>query len=150
MTIQPHDGRPVPPPPLPPANTQHAYPVQHGLAPYSTGAVQAPLVPPTAVRFGFDGGAGTWLGVQLGGALITLVTLGICFPWAVVMTYRWQAKHTYLNGRRLRFTGTAPALFGTWVKWLLLMIVTLGIYSFWVYPALTRWVVEHQELDPIS
>lgn len=134
MTIQPHstshyEGS-VPPPP--------AY------------APQTPTASPQAVQFGFDGGAGTWLGVQIGGTLITIFTLGICYPWAVVMTYRWKAKHTYLNGRRLRFTGTAPALFGTWVKWLLLLLVTLGIYSFWLYPALTKWIVEHQELDPIG
>ena len=86
----------------------------------------------------------------LGGYLITVFTLGICYPWAVVMTYRWQAKHTYLNGRRLRFTGTAPGLFGHWIKWFLLIIVTLGIYSFWVWPKLTKWIVEHQEYDPLG
>lgn len=154
MTIQPLGDSPetYPVPPAPPTS-----PV------YSTSIAQPPPSPPltyqqppvayapapSAVHFGFDGGAGTWLGVQIGGALITILTLGICYPWAVVMTYRWKAKHTYLNGHRLRFTGSAPALFGSWVKWLLLTLVTLGIYSFWLYPALTRWIVEHQELDPV-
>lgn len=100
------------------------------------------------LKFGFDGGALTWLGIGIAGFLVTVLTLGICYPWAVVMTYRWQAAHTYINGRRLRFTGTAVGLFGHWIKWLLLMIVTLGIYSFWVYPRLTKWIVEHQEVDP--
>ncbi|GAB2989583.1 MAG TPA: DUF898 family protein [Promicromonospora sp.] len=110
-----------------------------------------PIQPaPHAPLFGFDGGAATWFGVQLGGFLITLLTAGICYPWAVVMTYRWKTKHTYLQGRRLRFTGTAFGLFGHWIKWLLLMVVTLGIYSFWVYPRLTKWIVEHQELDPVG
>ena len=63
------------------------------------------------------------------------------------MNYRWRAKHTYINGQRLRFTGSAPALFGHWIKWLFLIIVTVGIYAIWVIPRLTKWVVEHQEFD---
>jgi uncharacterized membrane protein YjgN (DUF898 family) len=102
------------------------------------------------LQFGFDGGAGTWLGVCLGGFFITLITLGICYPWSVVMQYRWRTKHTFINGQRLRFTGTAPGLFGMWIKWLLLIVVTIGIYSFWVQPRLTKWIVEHQELDPVG
>ena len=100
------------------------------------------------VKFGFDGGAATWLGVGIAGFLITVLTLGICYPWAVVMTYRWKTKHTYLNGRRLRFTGSSIGLFGMWIKWFLLCVITVGIYSFWVYPRLQKWIVEHQELDP--
>lgn len=65
-----------------------------------------------AVKFRFDGGALTWLGVGIGGFLITVLTLGICYPWAVVMTYRWKTKHTVLNGFRLCFTGSAWGLFG--------------------------------------
>ncbi|WP_221583681.1 DUF898 family protein [Microbacterium sp. G2-8] len=103
-----------------------------------------------ALAFGFDGGAATWLGVGIGGFLITVLTLGICYPWAVVMTYRWKSKHTYINGRRLRFTGSAWGLFGMWIKWLLLCIITIGIYGFWVYPRLQKWIVEHQELDPAA
>lgn len=113
--------------------------------PPSAGAV--PSAVPNA-RFTFDGGAATWFGVQIAGVLVTVLTLGICYPWAVVMTYRWKCKHTYLNGQRMRFTGSAPGLFGHWIKWFLLCIITLGIYSFWVYPRLTRWIVEHQEIDP--
>lgn len=103
-----------------------------------------------ALAFRFDGGAGTWFGVCLGGVLVTVLTLGICYPWAIVMQYRWKAKHTFVNGRRLRFTGDAWGLFGHWIKWLVLIIITLGIYSFWVYPRMTKWIVEHQELDPLG
>jgi len=103
---------------------------------------------PQQLRFGFDGGAATWLGVGIAGFLVTVFTLGICYPWAVVMTYRWKAKHTYINGRRLRFTGSSIGLFGMWIKWFLLCVITFGIYSFWVYPRLQKWIVEHQEIDP--
>lgn len=69
-----------------------------------TDAVSAAPAPAGAPRlphlqFGFTGGAAGWLGVGIGGFLITLITLGICYPWAVVMTYRWKTKHTWLNGQ---------------------------------------------------
>lgn len=102
------------------------------------------------LQFGFTGGAGSWLWVGIAGFLVTVFTLGICYPWAVVMTYRWKTKHTWINGQRLRFTGSAPGLFGHWVKWFFLCVITLGIYSFWVYPRLQKWIVEHQEIDPTS
>jgi uncharacterized membrane protein YjgN (DUF898 family) len=112
--------------------------------PYQPDPAQAA---PLSLAFRFDGGAATWVGVRIAGFFVTLCTLGICYPWAVVMQYRWQAKHTYINGYRLQFTGTAIGLFGHWIKWLLLSIITLGIYLFWVVPRLTKWVVEHQAVD---
>jgi uncharacterized membrane protein YjgN (DUF898 family) len=98
--------------------------------------------------FTFDGGAGTYLGTGILALLITIFTLGICFPFAVVLRQRWRAKHTYINGHRLIFVGSAVGLFGNWLKWLLLMIVTVGIYGFWVAPRMQKWIVENTDFDP--
>jgi len=97
--------------------------------------------------FRFDGGAGTYLGTAILALLITLVTLGICTPFAIVLRQRWRAKHTYVNGQRLVFIGGGMQLFGLWLKWLLLMIVTLGIYGFWVAPRVQKWIVENTDFD---
>jgi uncharacterized membrane protein YjgN (DUF898 family) len=94
-------------------------------------------------QFAFDGGAATYFGTAVLGILITVLTLGICYPFAVVLHERWRAKHSYIEGRQLVFTGTAWALFGNWLKWWLLVIVTVGIYSFWVVPRLHRWKWEN-------
>ncbi|MFM9376940.1 hypothetical protein [Gordonia sp. VNK21] len=102
----------------------------------------AVVVPPSGQLYRFDGGAATWVGTQLLGLLITVCTLGICYPFALVLKERWRAKHTYLHGRQLQFYGSAWGLFGRWCLWLLLIVVTLGIYSFWVVPRLTRWRIE--------
>ena len=99
-------------------------------------------------RFRFDGGAGTFVGTALLGGLITVVTLGICYPFAMVLMERWRAKHSFIGGHRLVFTGSAWSLFGNWIKWLLLSFVTLGIYLFWVVPRLTQWKWEHTDFDP--
>lgn len=91
----------------------------------------------------FDGGLLQLIGWQILGALVTTLTFGICYPWAICMIYRWEAKHTVINGRRLKFTGTATQLFGNWIKWLLLTLITLGIYSFWLNIKLMQWKTKH-------
>lgn len=134
-------------PPPPPRITTTAHP--GGVAAQAGVQMNVSIGQPSPADVGrlfrFDGGAATWFGVQVAGFLVTLCTLGICYPWSVVMVYRWKAKHTYLQGRQLRFTGDAWSLFGQWIKWFLLCCITFGFYSFWVYPRMTRWIVEHQE-----
>jgi uncharacterized membrane protein YjgN (DUF898 family) len=91
----------------------------------------------------FDGGLMSLLGWRILGAIVTVCTLGICYPWACCMICNWETKHTVINGRRLRFDGTALELFGNWIKWLLLTIITLGIYGFWVQIAMRKWKAKH-------
>ena len=91
----------------------------------------------------FDGGLFQLLGWYFLGALVTIFTLGICFPWAYCMVYSWEAKHTVICGRRLGFDGTAVGLFGLWIKWFLLIIITFGIYGFWVGISLKKWKTKH-------
>ena len=67
-------------------------------------------------RFRFDGGAGTYLGTGVLALLVTVFTLGICYPFALVLRERWRAKHTYLDGQRLTFTDTGIGLCGLWIK----------------------------------
>ena len=90
-------------------------------------------------RFTFDGGAGTYVGTALLGALVTIVTFGICYPFALVLIEQWRCKHTFIDGQQLVFNGSAIGLFGHWVKWFLLTIITFGIYAFWVAPRLQAW-----------
>ena len=99
--------------------------------------------PRSGRAFAFTGGAATYFGTALLGLLITVCTLGICYPFAVVLVQRRRCKHSYINGQQMAFTGSAWGLFGNWVKWFLLCIVTIGIYSFWVAPRITRWKWEH-------
>ncbi|WP_411734089.1 DUF898 family protein [Paeniglutamicibacter sp.] len=112
-----------------------------------TGVAALGNFPPGTSIFEFRGGAATWFGTQLLGMAITIFTLGICYPFAVVLVERWRAKNTFLLGRPLQFVGAGWGIFGLWVKWFLLCLITLGIYSFWVYPRLTAWKVENTVLN---
>ncbi|MEJ8305620.1 DUF898 family protein [Saccharibacillus sacchari] len=91
----------------------------------------------------FDGNILQYMGWSILGWLVTACTLGICYPLAVVMIYKWKTEHTVIGGRRLYFDGTAIQLFGTWIKWWLLCAVTLGIYSFWLVIKLEQWKTKH-------
>jgi uncharacterized membrane protein YjgN (DUF898 family) len=95
----------------------------------------------------FDGGLLQLIGWSILGGLITICTLGICFPWACCMFLNWETKHTVINGNRLKFDGTAIGLFGLWIKWLLLSIITLGIYSLWVAISLKKWKTKHTSFE---
>lgn len=91
----------------------------------------------------FDGGLLQLIGWSILGFLITVCTLGICYPWALTMKYGWEVKHTVINGKRLKFDGTGLQLLGTWIKWLLLSIITLGIFSLWLPIKLKAWTTKH-------
>ena len=91
----------------------------------------------------FDGGLLQLIGWKLLGIIVTILTLGICYPWAFTMVYNWEVKHTIIDGKRLKFDGSAIGLFGLWIKLLLLIIITLGIYSFWVSISLKKWKTKH-------
>lgn len=91
----------------------------------------------------FDGGLLSWIGWVILGAIVTIFSLGLLYPWALCMTYGWKINHTVINGHRMQFNGTGVGLFGHWIKWLLLMIITLGIYSFWVGIKLEDWKAKH-------
>ena len=96
-------------------------------------------------KFTFDGGAATYLGTAILGILITVFSLGICYPFAVVLRQRWRAKHSYIDGKQLIFTGSAVGLFGHWIKWFVLIIITLGIYLLWVGPRIQKWIWENTD-----
>ena len=95
----------------------------------------------------FDGGLLGLIGNGILCALIIILTLGICTPWAVCIKEKWYVKHTIIEGKRLSFDGRAIQLFGNWMKWLLLTIVTLGIFSFWIPIKMKQWVTLHTHFE---
>ena len=136
---QPEYRQPAPPPP----------PVEQPMAPNNRFLASQPVAEPPRMRpregdaSFFDGGLLQQIGYAILGALVTVLTLGICYPWALCMQYRWRIKHTVIEGRRLAFDGRATQLVGKWILWLLLTIITFGIYAFWVGIALEKWKVKH-------
>lgn len=77
---------------------------------------------------------------------VSVLSLGLLFPWAVCRYYRFMASHTIIDGNQLQFDGTAIQLWGHWFKWLFFTIITLGIYGFWVGLRLEQWRVSHTHM----
>lgn len=83
------------------------------------------------------------IGVRIASFFITLLTLGIGFPWAIAYKQRWITKHQIVDGQRLIFKGTGAQLFGNYFKWVLLSIVTFGIYALWLPIKIQQWITKH-------
>lgn len=91
----------------------------------------------------FDGGLLGLIVNRLLAIILTVLTFGICYPWALVMMKRWECQHTVIEGHRLGFNGSGLQLFGNWIKWWLLSIITFGIYSFWLGIKVRQWTTKH-------
>ena len=87
----------------------------------------------------FDGGLLSLILLVIVGGFISTLTLGICYPWAICLIYKWEVENTVIEGKRLKFTGTGIGLFGNWIKLFLLIIVTFGLYSFWAAIFIKKW-----------
>jgi uncharacterized membrane protein YjgN (DUF898 family) len=98
----------------------------------------------------FTGGLLGMIGIGILEALICLLTLGICLPWALCIKERWYVQHTIIDGHKLTFDGTGMQLFGNYIKWLLLTIITLGIYAFWLTIKMKQWVTKHTHMEAVA
>ena len=94
----------------------------------------------------FTGGLLGLIGISLVQILITVITLGLAYPWAVCMKERWIAKHTIIDGKQLVFDGTGVQLIGKYLLWWFLTIITFGIYSFWLNIKMKQSVVKHTHM----
>ncbi len=91
----------------------------------------------------FEGTVLGYIGYSILSGLISICTLGIGLPWAIVIFHRWVCENTIVDGKRIYFDGTGSQLFGNYIKWFFLTIITLGIYGFWLFNKTTHWVVKH-------
>ena len=91
----------------------------------------------------FDGGLLGLIGYGILAALLITFTLGFGTPLAICMLYKWQIKHTVIEGHRLAFIGQAGDLFVQWIKWYLLTLITFGIYGFWLGIKMEQWKVKN-------
>lgn len=99
--------------------------------------------PPTFRESKFDGSVFETFCVSLGASLLTAITFGIAFPWALCIIWNFIVSHVVIDGKRLSFDGHGGQLLGNWIKWFILTIITFGIYGFWVMPRLCNWVAKH-------
>ena len=93
----------------------------------------------------FDGKALPRIGVHLFAYLLVIITLTLGTVWAICYVYRWETRHTVVQGHRLKFTGKGGKLFGHYILWLLLIPLTLGIILIYIHFYIKRWLVKRTE-----
>ena len=94
-------------------------------------------------QFKFQGTGGGYLLLILWTSLLTIITVGLFFPWRVAAIQKWIAKNTYVDGRRLVFKGTGGSFFLNYLLIAFLCLITLGIYAPWGFCRLQRWIVNN-------
>jgi hypothetical protein len=94
---------------------------------------------PVVKDFKFTGRGLSFLWLQIWTVFLIAITGGIFFPWSFSAQQRWQAKHTYVQGKRLVFKGTGVGLIGNWLLIMFLTLITGGIYIPWAYCRIQRW-----------
>ena len=64
------------------------------------------------IRFGLDGSTWRFLGLSVGWTLLSVVTLGMAYPWMRVALMRYRIQHTRFGQTRFGFAGSGKALCG--------------------------------------
>ena len=123
----------------------------------------------------FDGNMWQMIGWQFVCVAITVFSLGIAYPWGACFLYRWEAEHSIINGKRIRFTGAGGNLFLLYLKLylgfvgmllgiLVLIVAFSGIpfislllslcafaiillFGSYVLLRIKRWRIEHTEFE---
>jgi uncharacterized membrane protein YjgN (DUF898 family) len=95
----------------------------------------------------FEGRVLPLIGWSIVSFLVTALTLGICFPWAMCIMLRYYFNNSTIQGKKIQFNGSGIGLFGTWIKCWLLCIVTIGIYGFWVPITVAKWIVKNTTFE---
>ena len=94
-------------------------------------------------QFEFRGIGGSYFWLLIWTSLLTAITFGLFFPWAITAIQQWIAKNTHIDGKRLVFKGTGGGFFGNYLLVWLLTIITFGIYSPWGFCRIQRWIVNN-------
>ena len=93
----------------------------------------------------------TWEFVKLflRGCLLSVLTLGLYYPYFETRRHGFLVSHSYFGNQRFEFDGEGRDLFRPYLLAYLLFIPTLGIYWFWFLAEKERYFWEHTSFEGI-
>lgn len=100
-------------------------------------------IEPPRVPSYFDASNAAFIWINVWTFFVSLITLGLAYPFLLAYRMRWVHRHTYIDDKRLEFTGQGRELFGRWLLWSIMMLGTLFIYGFVVAVQIRRWKATH-------
>lgn len=95
------------------------------------------------IRFSFRGRVWDFVRLFIGGSLLTLVTLGLYYPYFDTKRYAFMTSHSYCGNHNFKFDGEGRDLFRGYVAAIPLSLLTLGAYWFWFLAKKQRYLTEH-------
>jgi len=99
------------------------------------------------LRFGFDGKGLELAKIFLKGGLLTIVTLGIYYPWFYAEKEAYTSSKTRYGNTNFGFQADGKELFFIYLKGVFLSIITLGIYSSWFIAELQNYIWSHRSFQ---
>lgn len=90
-------------------------------------------------KFEFTGKGLGYLFLVIWTGLLTVMTLGLFWPWSYAAKQKWIAAHTSIDGKQLVFKGSGIGIFTTWLLIFILSVITIGLYAPWGYCRIKRW-----------
>jgi len=101
------------------------------------------------IHFSFRGQIWEFAKLFLGGWALTLLTLGLYYPFNQTRQHGFMVSNSYFGSKRFRFDGSGRDLFKPYLLAQLLFLPTLGLYWFWFMAKKQRYFWEHTHLDTL-
>jgi len=95
------------------------------------------------IRFSFRGQTAAFVRLFVSGALLSVVTFGVYYPFFYNNMWRFLMNNTYYGTARFEYDGTGADLFGRFLLAMVLTPLTLGIYWFWFAAHRQRYMWAH-------
>jgi len=101
------------------------------------------------IRFSFRGKTEDFLRLFLTGSFLTVITLGLYYPFFAAQRQGFMVSHSYFGSRKFDFDGEGRDLFKPFLLALLLTLPTLGMYWYWFLAKKQRFFWEHTSFGPL-
>jgi uncharacterized membrane protein YjgN (DUF898 family) len=98
------------------------------------------------IRFSFRGTRGQAMKIYYKGFSLTVLTLGLYWPFFKMETTRFWRENSYFGNRQVKFSGQGKDIFWRYILAVLLSVLTLGIYLVWYQAYLKRYMWSHTQL----
>ena len=83
---------------------------------------------PKSYSLSFNGNGNDYFGILIVNFLLTIITLGLYYPWAKARQLQYLYGSTEFNDSRFEFHGTGKEMFKGFIKALLLFGILIGSY----------------------
>jgi uncharacterized membrane protein YjgN (DUF898 family) len=81
----------------------------------------------------FKGTGSSLFGLTIVNTILTVITLGLYYPWAKVKYLKYYYQNLYMSGSHFSFHGTGKEIFWGFVKALLFIVAIVAIYTTFVF-----------------